>query len=84
MAKQLALSWQVQDPSADQRRATKIGADTNKVFAAYFETDEIEALPKKKVMRWGAHRASRQDLKGNPQLLDAIQLAEQEMRVRAQ
>ena len=71
------------DPSADQRLATKMGTNTSKVFIVYLETDEFEALPRKKVRQWGTHKASLDDLKRNPKLPDAVQLAEQAMSVRA-
>ena len=58
-----------------------MGANTKKVFVIYFETDEIEALPKKKMRQWGAHKAP---ANSSPELLEAVQLAEQAMSVRAQ
>lgn len=76
----------MQEPNANQRRAAKMGADTDtdKVFLVYFKTREFEALPKEKVMRWGAHKASRQDLQGYPQLSDAVHLAQQAISTRTQ
>lgn len=67
-------------PNTAQRSATKMGADTDKVFLEYFKTREIEALPKKQVMRWGAHKASLQDLDWYPELQDAVHLAKQAIR----
>ena len=86
VAKQLALSWQVKKPNATQRRATKMGADTDtdKLFLVYFKTQEFEALPMKQVMRWGSHKASLDDLEGYPQLWNAVHLAKQAIRDHAQ
>ena len=62
---------QVQQPTAEQYRETKMGP--GKVFLVYHETLEYEALPEDRVSRWSAQRIPK---KGAVWLLKAVAAAQ--------
>lgn len=63
---------QVAQPNSEQYKISKM--DEGKVFVAYYETEEIQALPKHRLARWNARTVPKK-VKGS--LHKAVQLAQQ-------
>ena len=80
VAKFLALSLQVRNPTRAQRRDTKMRSGSDRVCMVYHGTGQIQALPKQKVAQWGAHNIPSTSTRA---LLQAVQSAQQATGRRA-